>query len=388
MSLKRSIGLLALILSTTVWAQVVDESLESGGLSAAWALTTKSGMTLEGSTLAAHRGRYGLRLVDAEDAVDAQPGAFFSRTIDVPAPTLFTRLWLRKVSSNRLGGASIWLALERKGSASVEGTAFAWAFDGDGRLSGIEQGLFANGTIDYSTQAFDSHLDGGWQLLEAAVLGLGDKATVRYAVDGQMVFERRNVTAAADRFSSVRVGETYANGPGFRCTLDFDDLRVDPMPMGSRLELDLESPISQAQCAALEVKLMPTFSLDGGAVVAVAAPYALQLRVEGLGVLFSDSRCAALVSPPSLAKGQSQQTFYFHAPDAGLIRATVEHDELPSGDFIPGSATATVLPPGSGSQSYYAVHCQGCASGPESAGFFAVVVLLAQRARRSKRRAG
>ncbi len=385
---KRLVMCCASLFASLAHAQLINETMESGALASPWELTQKAGITCQPSAAAAHRGLAGLRLVDAENTVDAAPGTFWAYPLSLLNPVLYTRFWVRRVSQTP-GGMAMWSVFERKGNAGNQGTALAWGFDYQGQLDVTDQGLLENGSIGYHQEETGVRLDGGWQLLETAMSGLGGLATVRYAVDGKVVAERVGVPAYADRYSALEVGEVYANDTGFQCTVDFDDLRVDALPLASRLELRIEDGVREASCTPLTVRLLPTFgALDAGVTDAVPAPYDVALAFTGLGPVFTDAACRNQTTTPTLSTGLAQASFSFVAPKPGTVNATVEHRDQPAGDFLPGEATfGVVAATGSPDKSYYALGCQS-AAGPHSAPMWvlAAVVWLAKRSRSTVRK--
>ncbi|WNG25794.1 LamG domain-containing protein [Cystobacter fuscus] len=305
--------------------------------------------TLVNGAQGAHRGQYGLTLIDRNNSnvSEYQGGTDFEST---PLTSeFFLRSWMRlrdvgnpgkvvaiqanpmKVELRLLAPDPIWELSVRKGTeqtyASVHGTR-------------VEQDR--------------------WYLVEFSARGLGTThGEARLWVDGveQGEADERAALSGIDwRNTTVyvlkwlQVGEPWTDQGFFTGSIDFDDLRVSAVPMASRLQLQRPADASTSSgCIAVDV------SLRSSATGALApAPYETEVSLAttaGEGHYHADGTCKSPVERVRLPTGTFERRVYFRPggspgrvtlaashPDFLPATLQVEADGTPVGDVDGGAA--------------------------------------------------
>lgn len=370
-------------------AQLIDEKLESGNWAASWTVqSAHAGITLTPLMAAKHRGQFGVRLLDTEATDTLTFGTQLETRLNETSSKLYSRLWVRVNSSNYgAGGTTLYVAKWSNGVrfANAGGCTLNYAAE---LQCGVES-VSASNQADFRDEFTHFSLgDAGWALLETATYGRGtDAGTVMFFANGRKILQHDNVESYTDRFVSWNVGEVYSYDD-WQGSVDFDDVRVDIVPLASRFTVTLPARVVEGRCFAVTVGLGS--SSEPGP---VEAPYAVQLAVDAGTPLFSDPECATPVTGvPQLASGAKTAQVFTVAEAPGMFRVGVGQADLPF-DFFPASASAPVeaddggvplLEDGGIEQrrlSYYGIRCS---TGP---GAFALLALVVLR-RRSNRRPG
>jgi len=370
--------------SASARAQLFSESFESGDLDAGgWSSSTVlAGSTLTLTSLAAHRGQYGLRIQDTGTGMKGVAGTNVSRPLPVLPVAIYSRAWVRMQAWNGQGdGIGLWgLAAPQKaniGSLHAVGVNYQTA------LTLTLQAYDAAASYHFlSTATPDVLSDAGWHLVEGATFGVGTDAgfAVEY-VDGAEATRVGPVENIPDRDTSLYLGEAYISTGGtgnFAGIVDVDDVAVDVLPLPSHLVLDAGGPSVAAGCQRVTLSLAASApGPDGGAAQNVAAPYDVVARPQG-AAFFSDSQCTLPSATWTLVRGSAAASLFARFEDAGVTVVTAT--QTPSPDFLPAQLALTVLPSDSASRSDYALNC-GVADGGAVLSA-ALLLLLAARKRR------
>src|SRR5450432_710232 len=83
-------------------AQLAADDFESGTLSA-WLVSHQPGVTIAASAAGAHRGAWGLHIVDSEMVSVATSEAAIEKLLSTSSKNIYTRFWVRVVSQNASG---------------------------------------------------------------------------------------------------------------------------------------------------------------------------------------------------------------------------------------------------------------------------------------------
>lgn len=374
-------------------AQALVETVETGDVGSAWTLRNPtSGITFGPSTLAAHRGSYGVRLDDHEATLTNTFGPIYDADFISTSSAAYSRMWVRQLSGNNLGGTNLYSTTW--GLGGFWRAAHFFTTGGPGAITVGDQGVDGTGAEHYRNSPTGFSLeDAGWHLLEASSLGRGtDAGVVTFAIDAKVVIRHDGVLAITDAFKKFGFGEDYVYGTGYQAVIDFDDIRVDVMPLASRFSLLPVGEVVANRCFAMRVELDATFTLpDGGDPGALPAPYPVAVAIDGAGTLYEDAACTMPITGPQLATGSLGQTFHAVAPDGGTLALTVRQSDGPN-DFISFSLPVVVAAfdggtgPGDGGtgggggaakeKSYYAA---GCSVVPPGAGLLLLAILLWRR---------
>lgn len=292
------------------------------------------GSTLTASASAAHRGAFGLRLVDA----DTNPGAAADTALYDDGAPLFgdfhARTWVRVVSSNGQGAAII---AQLTNAQATSPSLFDVKVRADLGLTIAGFGADAG----YGEVIGDAGLTlGAWQLLEFSVTGVGSAdGGLLLWLDGTLLLTRHPVDFSGTRMPVGRlaVGEPYAASRLFLGTIDFDDVRSAGVPLASRLEVRAAGDGGfVGECLPLEVQLRASFG-DGLAATRESVP--VRLDAGGDAELFVDTACAVAGDQVSMAPDASGVVLSFRPvqPSASVLATTP--------DFLPGVGLATVATP-------------------------------------------
>ncbi len=289
--------------------------------------------SLTTSVSAAHRGNFGVRLVDGESSMgNAADTALF----DDGAPVFgdfFARTWVRVVASNGLGSPIIAQLTNATGqSPSLIDVKVRSNLDLSIGGFGADAG--------YSEIVADAGLRlGAWQLLEFSITGSGTSDGGRSLwLDGQLLLEQRSVDFSGTRLSIGRlaVGEPYADDRRWLGTIDFDDVRSAGVPLASRLEA--RGPLGgfAGECLDLEVQLRASF---GGGLAVTGEPVPVTVDAGATVRLFGDPSCAMPGAQVLLIPGASVVKLSFKAsqPSFSVVATTP--------DFLSVAQTVTLLAP-------------------------------------------
>ncbi len=294
-------------------------------------IVQNGGVTLALSPLAAHRGDAGIRVTDNNTAATSQE-AYLSLPGLLPTATDYrVRFWFRGtpgVQANDSFSVAILLSAATHYHLEVElgDATFIAGHDRNDVYSSSSPG--------------PGLLDGGWHLVEGVVNGFnGPNATRRFFLNGSSLLTDPNVDFTSAGVVTLRFGKAYNGNESFTGTLDFDDVRVSPLPLASTLtvSVDASTPLALS-CLPLEVGLK-----DSETGAAAPAPYGVDVSVPS-AQLFSDLACGTAASTLTIAAGATNAigSVIFTTTGAMSVRAT--HP-----DFIDGTTDVVLgTPPDAG----------------------------------------
>ena len=290
--------------------------------------------TIAPSASAAHRGNFGLRLVDGEAGTGA---AADTAAFDDGAPLFgdfHARTWLRVVSANGLG-VPIFAQVTNGTGLSPSLLDVKMRPDLNLTIAGFE--------IDggYSEVVADAGLRiGVWHLMELSVTGVGSADGGRLLwLDGERVAYQRGVDFSGTRLPVARfaVGEPYVDGREWLGTVDFDDIRTAGAPLATGFSLYL--PVDGGfvgECLSLEVQLRAGF---GGGLAATRELLQVTLDAGAKATLFEDPSCARPITGVPMQTDTASAILWVRATQpAPSVLAT--HP-----DFLPGASTLDVTAP-------------------------------------------
>ncbi|QRK08840.1 hypothetical protein JQX13_01310 [Archangium violaceum] len=269
--------------------------------------------TLTNGTAGAHRGQYGLTVVDRTSNAGSQANANVVR--DPLTTELHVRTWLRLRAVSTPGSMVVLQALPARLELRLLAPGPIWELAG---RNGADQSTYVS---IHGSRVEEER----WYLVEFSAWGLGTNAgEAKLWVDGveQGVFSGRDWRGTNYLMSRLVVGEPWADAGNFIGSIDFDDVRVSATPMASRLEL--RRPVGAGDssgCVAVDV------SLRSSATGAPApAPYTMEVALavtEGAGRFHVDAACGFPVPGALLLAGASEQRVYFRPGGTGG-KATVK----------------------------------------------------------------
>lgn len=277
--------------------------------------------SLQASPLAAHRGQFGLRLIDGA-AVSGMGLTTFVEQRVVATRDNFTRVWMRMVSHN---GQGVFIALYLGSRTSSPLALYVHANDNQFVLAGFEGGVFQSSVGGALPDA------GEWHLYETAITGLGTTAAHRrFYLDGRLIIENAGVNGLGQEVHFLGLGQYWSDDRNIAGVFDFDDLRSATTPHASHFGLMVPAGGHAEECLPVEISLLDSIS---GALA--AAPYDLtaELSVSQLPAsFFSSADCAVAVQSVVFSAGQSMAVTYVRARNAGTAQLRVSHVDLLSAE--------------------------------------------------------
>ncbi|WP_257459586.1 LamG-like jellyroll fold domain-containing protein [Archangium lipolyticum] len=282
---------------------------------------------LSNGAVGAHRGQYGLTVVDRTNA--STPDSEASVSSDERAPLsseFFVRAWMRLRDVSTPGSLVALQALPVQVELRLRSQSAGPVW---------ELAVMTGASRTY-VSFFGSRVEADrWHLVEFSASGLGTRSgEARLWVDGVEQgtgVSGRDWTDPSYVMKRVVMGEPWADSRTFTGTLDFDDVRVSATPMASRLVL--RWPVDAATssgCIPLEV------SLRSSATGAPApAPYETEVALAvtaGAGGFHSDEACKSPVPGMLLPTGASERRVYFRPGGTGgtAMLAASHPDFLPA----------------------------------------------------------
>jgi hypothetical protein len=273
---------------------------------------------------AAHRGSFGLRLIDAESSVG---GAADTALYDDGAPVFgdfHARAWVRVVVSNGVGAAII----AQLTNAQAQSPSLL-----DVKLQANLNLSIAGFGADAGYAEFTG--DAGfklarWQLLEFSVTGAGTADGGLWLwLDGTPLLSQNGVDFSGTRLSIGRlaIGEPYAADRLWQGTLDFDDVRSAGVPLASRLELRTPASGFVGECLPLGVELRATF---GGGFVPAGEAVPVTLDAGGDVEFFMDNSCVVASDQGTLPPDASVLQVSFRAAQPTAVLGALTPDFLPA----------------------------------------------------------
>ena len=292
--------------------------------------------------LGAHRGGRGIWVHDVDPSA-AGNQALLTKLLS-PALTgqVYFRTWLQLRSSN------------------AEASMVVFSLRGAGNTVVLQLGesfstqLARIGAQDRSGFVYDPGFsglqDGAWHLLEVELLGLGS-ATGEHQLwmDGVSVVHRTSVDSTGFVATRLQVGEPGSFSSAFTGTIYYDDVRLDTVPLVSRVSLTSAVTAPASSCAASTPCVPVTVGMVDMVGKPTSFPYATQVDlavgqvVKGVGgaTFFKDAACSAgngLIQV-SLGAGASSATVYVKPSACGIRELRASQT-----DFLPG--TSQLVSPG------------------------------------------
>ena len=278
---------------------------------------------------AAHRGGFGMRIIDSDGTAGAGPGSGESVRITPTNGTLYRRFFWRPTATNGLGSRMLGtLTSTGLGSKSLAEVIVA----GNGALS---LGGYDAASAYVTTASTSVAATGVWHLIELLVSGVGtNSGTRKLYLDGTLAAQLGGINWTALTADVMLEGQPYSNNRTFQGTDDFDDLRVSRAAMPSQLVVTAPAMTDGACSAAITVEAKDSDGINRQVPEPVTAP----LSVAGVsGTFYSDVGCTAGLANVFLGVGVSSATVYFKPSTAGS--ATLSATNL---DYLSGPGTAAV----------------------------------------------
>jgi hypothetical protein len=324
----------ALALSFASHAQVVADDFESGTLSM-WSVTATATCQLSANPQAAHRGNYGVRLVDTLAGTGppvicgTAENRFSSR---VGSGAYYARAWVRQTTASPGAGPYVTFASIQSSDVAAAGSWSLAAME----MSGPDDNAHFWGQDRATGGGGDprgvSLTDGGWHLFEWELNGVATSdAGHSLWVDGVLRAEGAGADISGwgpDRFL---IGEVYSFDD-WAGSFDFDDVRASTVPPASHFVVTAPLGARVGGCQPLAVSLQSAGGLPS------APPYELDavLACDG-GELFADSACGSSTAIAHLGPTTPSTTAYLRPGAAGSVRVTASHPDL-----LPGGAELMV----------------------------------------------
>jgi uncharacterized protein (TIGR03382 family) len=270
------------------------------------------------SDAGAHRGAYGLRIVDN----DSTAGTGFEGSVAVHQSTnfgssVYLRAWVRQQFTP---GGGVFL-LNSNLSNTYQGSSELSVNTTTGQL-------WLSGYRDDSGYD-DIPCDGGlgfgqWHLLELSATGIGTPSGGRSAwLDGRLTGQ-----VSTDFTSSTTVFLTAGEYWSDRIVtgiLDLDDVRASSAPNATWLDVRGPGNAAAGDCVAFTVQLSDVLGSQA------LAPYAVAVALSGPGAFASNGSCSALVSSLTIAAGTSSANGFFKPAAAGNASVSGSHVDFLTG---------------------------------------------------------
>ncbi|MBI3183693.1 MAG: hypothetical protein HYZ28_16265 [Myxococcales bacterium] len=288
--------------------------------------------SLSASKAAAHRGSFGLRLVDADGSSGAGGQNNLEHTVNALTGRYRARFWLRLSSSNGQGMATIAKVLSDQGQAVAD---VKLRFPGGAvLLAGTDLGS------GYLEEATASRLAlGQWHLLELELQGVGTSAGQRQLyVDGVLQATTGSRNWNGWSITKFNLGEPWSDAREFQGTIDFDDVRAGPESHPSRLALAGASEVAVGQCVPLAVQLRSSF---GAQVAPPGISLEVLLAATGAELSFhAEASCSQPISTVTIGPGETSASAFALPQSTGPARLEARHPDL-----LPDSFSLSVLAP-------------------------------------------
>lgn len=344
------------------------ERFEDGGWGAEWSVSSDGpDGGLFTSAAAGREGALGLRVVEPARPTLAS-GWQLRRSLGASDDVSYSRAWVRPQPWSS-GGRNVTVLRASWLLAGGQSSAAAVSFGRD-ELRCISQGRRGDGGEEYFNEPCVRArvADGGWHLVElyADARGAPD-ASVRFAVDGVEVAQRRLPVHGFQTFSALAVGAVQVSGTAEASVIDLDDVLVADALQASRLHVDDDGFPSDV-CAPMTVSLRATFD-DAAAAwdpgVRFTATQA-QAPVE----LFASSSCDEPLDTGVVPSGMTAATVWVRLNSAQPVSVQVRGGDLQEAVFVPRLSDAGVTPEEAPRSLYQ------CSTSPAGAGLLGVLSLL------------
>lgn len=324
------------------------------GKAASTFTTASTSISTSGAAIAAHRGGYGLRVIDADGQTGPGGGAGQVSRITPVSGMLHRRFFWRPAATNGLGSRTI----ASLASSSASNRALAEVVvAGTGALSlgGVDAALNYVTTTSASTAATNT-----WHLVELLLTGVGTNAGARKLyLNGTLAAQSSGIDWTGVTVDQLVDGQVFSGNRAFQGIDDFDDLRASRAVMPSRLVLTAPAMADRVCSGAVTIEARDSDGTARG----VVEPLALALSVSGItGAFFSDASCTTSVSSVPLPVGTSRATVFFRPATAGTATLTASNvDALSTPGVVAVSSRAVGLGFITAAQSIAAGACSGVA---------------------------
>ncbi len=322
------------------------------GKAASTFTTGATGVSASAAGIAAHRGAFGLRVIDSDGQTGPGGGAGQLSRISPVGGTLHRRFFWRPSTTNGLGARTI-AALS---STTLGSRAIAEVMvSGTGALSlgGFDLALNYVTTTSSSTASTNA-----WHLVELLLTGVGTNAGSRKLyLNGTLAAQASGLDWSGVTVDQLVDGQVFSTNRAFQGIDDFDDLRASRAVMPSRLVLSAPPMADRVCSGAVTIEARDSDGTARG----VVEPMLLALSVSGLtGSFFSDASCTSAISSIPLAVGTSQATVFFRPATAGSATLTATNlDALSVPAVVAVSSRAVGLGFITAGQSISAGACSG-----------------------------
>jgi uncharacterized protein (TIGR03382 family) len=290
---------------------------------------TRAGIAIVANAASAHRGNFGLQVIDTDFFDGGASGTSLSHAFaSATTGTVYLRFWMRVTPQASSGSGFFFFSGFQGMSVGLGASTTANA------VSLINDGFDSANTY-YRFQAGAMSSD-QWHLFEVTLDSSGAMATDQMRVDGVTVLWSPPVSRTGLSATGVGLGEAWADNSDFVGTLDFDDFRTSAAPMASALSVALAiSPLRVGDCVALSVGLL---DFDGGA---APAPYAFLAALSAdAGTFHGDVSCSTVTQQTSAsfaAATAHARPLWFRARSSGSTILSAEYV-----DFLPGALPISI----------------------------------------------
>lgn len=340
----RLLGLLALAGARLAAAQEFQDDVESGTLLASdpqpgawqWDSVDRPGVSITASMAAAHRGRFGISQVDANQGSGSGVSNDLSVGFAASTAPLYARLWLRMAAMNTPGFVMAW---QLHGNSTV-GTVTEFTIYDD--LS-IEARAWDKTSSLVSTAGPPVLEIGRWHLVEVETLGVGTAAgALRIFVDGSPYAMVTGVDWSGIYVTHMNLGEPWAS-LAWTGELQFDDVRLSTTRPAERIRVstDASIPLEVGGCLPVEVSLA---DVEGAP---APAPYEVVPALEAAppGSFHADAACTQEPGALTIARGASSTVVYFRPAQEGATLIRASHPDFLSAAELALDVQPAVSPP-------------------------------------------
>lgn len=328
---------------------------------------------------AARRGNFGLGHHDLQSVATNGEGGRLGTYFGLIGPALYVRFWFR-MSGEPSGGAVVPAIVGVRPSYA---SFFNFYVEPTGRVA------FGGYNVDLSQFDYDgtpAHVaDGGWFLVEMVTDGMGSaQAARRLFINGADAgVQLANMDGGS--FWRFDVGQPWGQPRTWTGNADFDDVRVSPSILPSRVGVQPEAELVAGTCTRVGIELQN--SVTG---VATAPLINVQLDLSSAGPAnaqwFSSEECGASIGSITIDGSEGARSAWIRPESPGSVTL-----QAINSDYLGGTFTTEVSgapdPDGSGrdlGRASLAVGC-GCAQ-TDPAVLVGLLLCIAGMRRRIRRR--
>ncbi|MBK7864899.1 MAG: hypothetical protein IPJ65_41140 [Archangiaceae bacterium] len=320
----RSVSICLLFFASTAVAQtrLFGDDFETGTLTpdqsppGVWAVHDGVANTSTNTSAeAAHRGAFGLRMLDNEGVTTYGNVTSARVRVNVDAGSLLAiRFWIR-VTPTTAAGNLVFVGMLRQDPKLFY----------PGARVDVGAHLPDGGYSQVSTTA---DLSGGqWHLFEYTVSDVGASSTSnrRMFIDGTSVLNDRFDTSGASGLTSLGLGQGWADDRSFKGSIDFDDFRVTNGAPASTLAFADAGSTWMGGCAPLSL------TLSSSAGTSAAAPYDVRASLSVTGVAaswYSDAQCTTRASEVVIPAGATHARAWLQSTGVGTAVVRASHDDF------------------------------------------------------------